>query len=544
MRNNRFFLGLMCLIFVLLLVGACTKPQDPTEPIIETTSETSMEPIPFIDRVDSLRVAVNPLKIAFNPYLPVSSVDRWLSTLVFDGLLKRESDAFYGVLSETWTVSEDGRIFEFILKDGLTFHDGGPVTPEDVIFTYEQVMASSQSILGVDNISAFTILDDRTIQFTFNEAMVTNYQVFTLPILSKKHYSHTDWSIDSTDFVIPMGTGPFIFVSYDLESGLTLVANENDWRLNDIVKEVVLVQMNTTDAYEAYKHGEIDIFDATNRPEILNEVKNEAIGTIQSNLSDTFTYIGFNYSRGLLSDFELRKALKLGFDRDAFVLSQWGDAADMPDVLYTSQVEALLSNKTTSDLNYNPEQARSTLDDAGWIDSDGDGIRDKNGINLVLNWLTFNDVSWSYNLAETAAAQWRSLGIDVRITYVDYRTMLTQLETEDYFDLWSVAWEMPGVSTPEGLFGSNRERALYNYGSYSNTEADAIFEQLNQATTQEERKRLYDDWHAIFVDDLPLFPISQLRNQWVFGNRLSKVQVDSMQSLGDVIRQIEFGGTP
>jgi oligopeptide transport system substrate-binding protein len=153
-------------------------------------------------------------------------------------------------------------------------------------------------------------------------------------------------------------------------------------------------------------------------------------------------------------------------------------------------------------------------------------------------------VSWSYNLAETAAAQWRMLGIDVRITYADYRTMLTLLESNDTYDLWSLAWEMPGIATPDLLFGSDAFLARYNFGDYSNPEADAIFNALNQVNTEEDRKALFDQWHAIFLEDLPLLPVSQLKKQWVFEKRLSQISVNAMQNLGDVIRQIEFGGRP
>ena len=302
--------------------------------------------------------------------------------------------------------------------------------------------------------------------------------------------------------------------------------------------------MNSTTAYEAFKRGEVDIFDATNRPDILNEIKNADIGTIQTNLSDTLTYIGFNFKRGLLSDLALRKALKRGFDKETFVTNQWGEGGALVDVLYTSQNEALLASESRTNLIYDPEQARMTLEDAGWIDTDGDGIRDKNGINLTLNWLAFNDVSWSYNLAETAAAQWRLLGIDVRITYVDYRTMLTQLETNEAYDLWSIGWEMPGLATPELLFGSNETSALYNFGGYQNPEGDVVFDKLNQVNSKAEYKALYAQWHAIFEADLPILPVSQLKKQWVFEKRLSQINVDAMQHLGDVIRQIEFGGNP
>lgn len=547
MRNVRIVLGLMCLFFILSLVGACTKPQNiesTTEPVIETTTKEPIEVTPVIGRVDALRVAINPLTVTFNPFYPASEVDRWLSTLVFDGLLKREGDTFTGVLSEAWSVSANGNVFELKLKEALIFHDGSSVTTADVLFTYEQLMAASKQILGLSNLLEVSEVDEDTIRFTFNSVLETNYQVLTLPILSKKYYSHSNWSIESETFVNPMGTGPFVFASYDLDQGLKLVANEKDWRTNDVVKELFVVQMSKSAAYEAYKRGEVDIFDATNRPEIINEVKNADIGTIQTRLSETFTYIGFNHTRGLVSDLALRKALKLGFDREAFIANQWGEGGAVADVLYTSQNEALLASETHANLTYDPEQARMTLDEAGWIDTDGDGIRDKNGINLILNWLAFNDVSWSYNLAETAAAQWRLLGIDVRITYVDYRTMLTQLESNDTYDLWSIAWEMPGVATPDLLFGSDKTTALFNFGSYLNPDADEIFKTLNQVNTEEERKVLYDQWHTLFKADLPILPVSQLKKQWVFGKRLSQINVDAMQHLGDVIRQIEFGGSP
>ena len=547
MRNVKIILGLMCLFFVLSLVAACSKPQKvdaTTEPVIETTTEEPIEVAPVIGRVDALRVAINPLTVTFNPFYPKSEVDQWLATLVFDGLLKREGDAFFGVLSDAWSVSANGKVFDFTLKEAIQFHDGSSVTTDDVLFTYEQLMAASQHLLGISNLLEVNVVDERVIQFTFNAVRETNYQIFTLPIISKKYYSHSNWSIDSATFVNPMGTGPFIFTSYDAEQGLKLVANEKDWRTNDVVKELVLVQMNTAQAYEAYKRGEVDIFDATNNPIILNEIENADIGTIQTNLSDIITYIGFNYSRGLLSDPALRQALKRGFDRETFAANQWGEGGAVVDVLYTSQSEALLASEPRTNLTYDPEQARMALDAAGWIDSDGDGIRDKNGINLVLNWLAFNDVSWSYNLTETAAAQWRLLGIDVRISYVDYRTMLTQLESNDTYDLWSLAWEMPGMATPDLLFGSDAFFARYNFGDYLNPDADAIFNALNQASTDEERSALYDLWHAIFLEDLPLLPVSQLKNQWVFEKRLSEISVNAMQNLGDVIRQIEFGGRP
>lgn len=544
MRYVRMILGLMCLFFVLSMTSACTKPQNvgpTTEPVIETTTERQVIVTPINGRADGLRVAIRSLSLSFNPFFPVSEVDSWLSSLVFDGLLKREGDAFFGVLSEAWSVSANGKVYDFTLKESQFFHDGTPVTSEDIIYTYEQLMASNQYILGVSNLLNVKALDAQTIQFTFDLALDTNRQVFTYPILSKKYYEGNNWTIDANAFINPMGTGAFAFSSYDTEQGLILSANE---KVNGTIKELMVVQMDTSEAYEAFKRGEVDIFDATNRPEIINEIKNADIGTIHTVLSDTVTYIGFNFSRGLLSDFAIRSALKRGFDREGFVENQWGEGGMVIDVLHTSQTEALLANNATTHLTYDPEKARMILDEAGWQDTDGDGIRDKNGINLTLNWISFNDVSWSYNLAESAAAQWRLLGIDVRLTYVDYRTMLTQLKTNETYDLWSLGWKMPGVSTPDLLFGSRREVAVYNYGSYLNPEADAIFTALNQTQNAEERIEFYENWHAMFIEELPILPVSQLKKQWVFGKRLSQITPDAMQSLGDMILQIELGGKP
>lgn len=298
-------------------------------------------------------------------------------------------------------ISEDGRTITLKLRDDIQWSDGNPITSADFKFTYDMVMADKNTVASrapFDQVESFETPDERTVVVTFIEpyapwlatlfggqagASLVPKQVLQ-PVFDQ------DGTIDNAEWnkAPTVGCGPYVFKEWESGSFARFVVNENYWGPKPKIDELFF-RFVPDDASQvaAMKAGDGDVgtfFAMSDMPEL------EAAGVkIMKSLSgyNEGWYLNQHPEKGhpALKDVRVRQALALGFNRQKLVQDLLLGRAAVPA---TDWDNTPWEDPEIEPYPYDPEKAKALLDEAGWVDSNGDGVRDKDGVELVLKYGT------------------------------------------------------------------------------------------------------------------------------------------------------------
>jgi peptide/nickel transport system substrate-binding protein len=334
-----------------------------------------------------------------NPVLVVDVYSGLLSGFIYEGLVGTSAIDGTSVpaLADYWEVGADGITYTFHLNRKATWHDGRPVTADDVIFTIDSVIDETSlsprrtTVLNV--LESYRKIDDHTVELvavdrlaTFVSETVGQFGIVPKHIWESIPFAEWGSAPGSTgqDPTQVIGSGPFKFVEWVLDDHVTVTRNDQYWDtehtpvIDDFVFRVVA---DTTSALQSVVTGESDItgVDPT-QAATLRESNPEL--TIEEYDTFGFTYYEFNLdpAKALpFTDVKVRQALMYALDRDLMVNTIYQGLATRADGTQPTLSIAYAPDRINTIYTYQPEKAEQLLTEAGWVDSDGDGIRDKDG---------------------------------------------------------------------------------------------------------------------------------------------------------------------
>ncbi|GAB6107942.1 ABC transporter substrate-binding protein [Fusibacter bizertensis] len=542
MNFGRFVKIIVPLMIIVMLSTSCELSNDtikPTNPPKQDEVEQELISNPALSRSGALIVAAPDIDSTFNPLFASKDVEKWISDLVFDGLFAfADTDELKGVLAETYVVSEDGLKYTIDLKSNVTFHDGSMMSPDDILFTYEIILdplykgtysSIRNDLIAVEKTGANQII------FTFKNASRDNLNVFDVPILSMDYYDFDDIEAFEKSYKIPMGTGAFSFNEYDLGDSIVLVKNTHYFLTNAKISGIVIRKYSELDAYNAFIEGKIDIFEISPSKYKVENVNQLDFGNVLTQGRNITVFIGLDLTNPILSELKVRKALLYGLDRQAFIQTEWSGYSDVVNFIATDVDEFSMDAQLLETYEYNLDKASELLDSTGWKDSDEDGFREKNGERLTLKYTVFPESDWSYNLGQFVQSQWRKLGIEVNLDYLDYSGMLETLSSDEKLNLWNLGWIIEVDQNPELLFSSEAEKGIYNFSGFDDAVSNALFNDLHNAKSGYEKKTILTKWHFIQNEQLPVLPIARLKSVWAYNSRVKNLKINAYGSWTDQI---------
>jgi peptide/nickel transport system substrate-binding protein len=342
----------------------------------------------FVEGIVGRPLSLNPL--LSDPY----PVDRELVDLIFDGLVRYDAEGrVVPALAEEWSLSEDGLTLTFTLREGLTWHDGQPVTAEDVAYTYG--LMQDDDFPGPANLRnlwqsvAITPIDERQISFTLPQPYAPFIEATTRGVLPSHLLGDTEAAdLPTAAFnLAPVGTGPFMVQpgqDWPQTGRLRLTPNPAYWREGTQLSDVEFRFFPDADSLlAAYRAGEIHAANGlppTRTPEAAAEVDTRLFTSIAPRYSALFFNLGETGGAALKAR-EVRQALAYGLNRPALVdtvLNGQGVEFEGP---YLPNMWAYRPDLMTA-YSYQPETAAALLDTAGWISSGG--VRAREGTALTL----------------------------------------------------------------------------------------------------------------------------------------------------------------
>ncbi len=454
-----------------------------------------------------------------NPVLAVSDADKDLTSLVYSGLLKATpAGSFTPDLAERCDISEDGRTYTCQLRPGLAFHDGSPVTADDVVFTIEKTQDPALKSPQFANWNGVVVqkISDTELSFTIKQAYAPFIENLTLGILPKHLWKDVlDQDFASAQLnTSPVGSGPYRLEAVThapsgIATAYTLSAFSG-YALGEPYLSTLQFNFyqNEDELIGALTRGDIEAAGGIS-PDRLSELTK--FHTERAPLNRIFG-VFFNQNQSeVLRDKAVRQALNDSIDRDALintVLHGYGKALQNP--LPPSVLPQSSTGETESTQDDALARARQTLADAGWVPGP-DGILTKTtgtGKNASIQTLQFTLATG--NVPELrAAAQylttaWRKIGIDVTVSVYDQGDLAQQVIRPRKFDALLFG-EVIGREPDLFAFwdSSQRNDPGLNIAQYANPAVDALVEQLRSSHDENLRTLLFKQFSLDIQKDIP-----------------------------------------
>ncbi|MFO7540264.1 MAG: peptide ABC transporter substrate-binding protein [Chloroflexota bacterium] len=289
-------------------------------------------------------------------------------------------------------ISADGRSITLQLRDDIVWSDGTPLTAADFLFTYEMVMSPNNivnSTYPYNLIESIEAPDDRTVVTTFEEPFipwVASLWSFVLPEHVLSPVYEAEGSIDTADWNLAptVGAGPFVFVEWESGSFARFVRNDNYYNAPANIDEI-FIRFVPDDAAQVASlrtgDGDLGTFIALSDVPTLEADGVEIVTVVSGYDEGWYLYFG-EEAHPALSDVRVRQAIAMCFDRFAFNRDLLLDLTE-PAVDFWDNTP--YANPNLEAWPYDPGAANDLLDEAGWVDSTGSGIRDQDGVELVLH---------------------------------------------------------------------------------------------------------------------------------------------------------------
>ena len=353
---------------------------------------------------------------------------------IYETLVMEDADLkIQPLLAESWEVSEDGRVWTFHLNKGIKFHDDTPFDASAVKFSFEYNPAPYRALPRYTE--SIETPDEYTVKFVLNKPYAPLLRDISMdPIMSPTAVD------ENGEFKSPIGTGPFKLDEWVKGQKITLVRNENYWRGSPKLEKVVFKIVPDASARAmALETGEIDltghragrgVLYVSDIPRLREEPE---IKIVEGYTQPCVNWIQFNTEEEPFSDLEVRKAVYYALDTQKMITSVLGGTAAplLKGPLSMPSTEHLLNQNLTW-YPYNPEIAKELLTEAGWKDTDGDGIRDRDGERLKVTFVLSTHHPDLPKIAEIAQAQLKEIGMDVELQIVEYGAQQMLFEKGQY----------------------------------------------------------------------------------------------------------------
>jgi peptide/nickel transport system substrate-binding protein len=452
------------------------------------------------------------------------------------------------LLAEAWEVSDDGVIWTFSIRQGITWHDGEPFGPADVVYSYGlTALGAYYGPTMFERIETIETPDDWTVRFVLNEGtpqFATESTVFGIlaeHVVAPLGYSDEELSAPNVlpigsglEPALVVGTGPFKLQEVIVGEQATLVRHDDYWdgapHLDQIIWKVVLDSGALTTQLSS---GTVDLAGLSYYAQLNSAVAAELTGgsiQVVDFPTENFTALGFLLDAEkapALADVQVRQALLWATDRAACVEAiEFGFAEVAPALQAPHLID---QNDLTVHYGYDPERAMALLDEAGWLPGPSE-VRERDGQPLTFSLLIDGGNATHQSYAAVLQEQWRAVGValtiesETRPVYGerffaeahDYQAVLTS----DYSLGIDIGWVFSCAGGPAG-----------NNFMYCNPEVDALLDEGLNTFDPEVRQARFSQAQNILMTELPMAPLVVLRGVAAINPRVHNVHPAAFSSV-------------
>ena len=484
----------------------------------------------------TLRVGIAGSADSLNPGLALLSEAFELFELIYDTPLSITADGEYvPELATEWSVADDDVTWTVTLRDDVTFHDGTPMTAEDVKFTLELYRDNPdfpyQSSYP-DVFETITAVDETTLEIVTSEPVGNfEYRMLFIYVLPKHIWENEDpLTFENSEMI---GTGPFRLEEFEQGISAELASYDDYYGGRPVIDGVIFQTIDNADArVTALTNGEIDLlgdFQATAIPQlqgnenvqvcitdiaaggsltdiIFNIVSEENCPTDDPETDDV-DETGTCSGHPALKEVEVRQALAMATDKQELITVATGGLGTPGIGLVPVGLGDFYASELT-DYAFDPEAAAQMLEDAGYVDGDGDGIReckaDQDCENLTFRFNFPTDSDSAPREADVLAGQWGEIGVELEIQGLDGDTLTSVCCPA--FDYDVIMWAWGSDPDPQFLLGvllCTEIPTGFSESGYCNPEYDELYAQQAVETDPDVRNDLIHEMQRIALEELP-----------------------------------------
>jgi peptide/nickel transport system substrate-binding protein len=456
----------------------------------------------YIEGVAGNPQYINPLFSQYN------QVDATLSAMVFAGLARLDQQGnVVPALAEDLNISPDGLTYDFRLRSGLQWHDGAPITAADVLYTIGVMQSDDfpgvswlQALWKTVKVEAPEGPDGLAVRFTLQEPLASFLDYTTIGLLPAHLWERIPVAemMNSQLNSRPVGAGPLMLRQLSAtQAELTTFPRYHGAPpyLDGITMRFYPDHQSLLPAYE---RGEIDGISWIWPVDVAEAAKLKDLQLFTAPLSG-YSAIYLNHQNPntpFFKDQAVRQALMWGLDRQHLIDTAMHGQALVADSPFLPGTWA--ADPDVPKYGHDPEKARDLLEGSGWIDADGDGIREKDGVELGFV-LLGNDQP----LIDAIASAWGEIGVRVASEAVTLAGLTGDFLVPRTFDAALVNWELSGDPDPYPLWHSTQIQTGQNYGGWDNRETDEKIERARNIFDRTQRREDYLRFQRLFADQLP-----------------------------------------
>ena len=512
--RRKSFLSILVLLLVIAMTALSTSCKS-------SDSDESVAPeIPAEDentnkRVDQVTIAIQSSPDTLNPYNvsgaygdPINDViyDKFFDTTYTGELINRLCTDY-----DVETDSEDNTVLTFYLDDGAKWHDGEPVTAKDVVFTAKTITNPEtvttrrfywSSLLGTDDsgvckdLDALGVkaIDDHTVQYTLKgmrniDAYITIEGRFQYILPEHLLGDIPAAELHQSDFwKNPVGSGPFKFKNMTVGERYEFSCNTDYYGGLANMDNLVYVVMSPTNYATAFASGQIDANTQLSEIPIDDWQYLQTLDNIETKSITSYTYqwMNINQKKDYFKNSDVRKAFSMAINRNAIIaqlLNEEGTYA-----VSSIPPSSIYFNKDIAADPYNPEQARTLLENAGW------------DFNHVIDMVVPIGNKVRENSTVLIQQDLEAIGVKSKIRNLDFATIIVEMR-EGNFDfgfLGGLGTDPDDVRLNFDIKGSN------NFSHLDNTDFYEVLDKARSVTSVDERKKLYAEWQEMCLEETPI----------------------------------------
>ena len=433
-----------------------------------------------------------------------------VNKVLYSSLVRYDREDLHpvGDLAESFSVSEDGKVWTFKLKKNVKWHDGVPFTAADVKWTFDTYLNPDIAYFrkrALKDLEKTEMVDDYTIKMHTKKPnasfpVLLGYLVNILPKHKLGNLKSKDF-VNPTEFLRhPIGTGPFKFAEYVPGSHLKVVANKDYFDGPPHIDAVIYKIIRDIDAQIAQAQtGQLDM--VLIEPHQVPAVEKNPSLRIDQAKQVNYSYIGVRNTNPLFKDKRVRQALNFAVDKEAIlknVYKSMGAIANGP----ISPILSWCFNPDVKQYPHDPEKAKALMKAAGWSPGSG-GIFEKDGKPFTFTLLVDKGNPVREQLAVVAQDYWKQVGMDVRIETGEFAKVLKTVRdpnpTYDAYVMWYIHPPDPDLIEYYGCGAG-----IMNMYQYCNPEADKLMEAGRSIFDKEKRAVIYKKFQEIIAEDAPV----------------------------------------
>ncbi len=516
-------------ILALGLLSGCGQKE-----AASSVSTAASEPAAAVNGSGQELVFVNYRDIRdLNPHLYAGEM--YAQSILYDTLVSITEDGYEGCLAESWTISEDGKIYTFKIRNGVTFSDGTVCDANAILANFNAIIENKNRHTWLEMMNLLVGVsapDDHTFVIELSEAyypMLTELGCIRPFAMISPNCMINGSTKDGVSGYI--GTGPYVLTDFETDQYAVFERSENYWGEKPKIERItVKVIPDNQTRIMALESGEIDLIFGKNMLDadaISQYVDSDKFEVALSNPTST-RHIVLNTTNEILSDTAVRQALQHATNRTAISEGIFYGLEQPADTLYAATVP--YCDVELTPYEYSTETASSMLDEAGWI-MGSSGIREKGGKKLELDLLYNSDSVTEKTISEYLQSEYLKLGISLNIHGEEEQSYRDNMKAGNFDMVFNICWGMP--YDPQSSLAAMRAPV---YGDFAAQQGLADKKEIDQAITdiltttdEEERQELYRFVLTRLHEDAVYIPLTFECNKALYTKNLQGVHFGTDQ---------------